>query len=121
MGIFILMKIRNGKILGIAETEILFFLQQRELSPSPPSCSEPERLAGKTWSLVGEFYLQLFVTGLVWLSLVWSGWKTWTKDGEFYLQLKREVRRNLFIGSKFLSNPKEKFQKAILTEKPQSW
>jgi len=28
------------------------FIVQRELSPSPPSCSEPERLAGKTWSLV---------------------------------------------------------------------
>ena len=63
--------------------EILFFLQQRELSPSPPSCSEPERLAEKTWSLVGEFYLQLFITGLwsvsfhsfawVGLGLVWFG------------------------------------------------
>ena len=48
-----------GKFWESGKIEILFF--QRELSPSPPSCSEPERLAGKTWSLVGEFFLQYLV------------------------------------------------------------
>ena len=62
-------------ILGMVEIENLFFFQQRELSPSPPSCSEPERLAGKTWSLVGEF--SLFCLCSIWLSLVWPHWKTW--------------------------------------------
>ena len=79
---------RWEKFWESVEMEILFFLQQRELSPSPPSCSEPERLAEKTWSLVGEFYLQLFITGLwsvsfhsfawVGFGLVWSGWKKWS-------------------------------------------
>ena len=70
-------------ILGMVEIENLFFFQQRELSPSPPSCSEPERLAGKTWSLVGEF--SLLCLGLIWLSLVWPLWKTLSLvgDGEF--------------------------------------
>ena len=72
------------KILRSAEVENLFFFQQRELSPSPPSCSEPERLAGKTWSLVGEFSLLCLAwVSLVWFSLVWPVWKTWSLIGEF--------------------------------------
>ena len=67
-------------ILGMVEIENLFFFQQRELSPSPPSCSEPERLAGKTWSLVGEF--SLLCLGLIWLSLVWPLWKTLSLVGD---------------------------------------
>ena len=55
----------------------IFFIPQRELSPSPPACSEPERLAGKTWGLVGESFFSLFTWFLVWFELILTryGWR----------------------------------------------
>ena len=43
-----------------APWKLNLFSEQRDLSPSLPACSEPERLAGKSWNFVGEYFFLFF-------------------------------------------------------------